>query len=533
MSDIEIQSKLPSATSEKHSAAFSIVWIIPLIAAVIGGWLVFKNITDESTTVEVTFQQAHGIEKGKTFVKYRDIKIGQVKDIRFSNDLSHVIVVLQIDGLNASQLTESSRFWVVKPRVGTTGVSGLETLMSGAYIELDPGEGSSVSREFAGLEEPPQNYLDSKGTIYIIQADSLGSLTVGSPVHYRGLTVGEVIKYNLAEDRSHMDIKIFIDAPHDQFIRHNTRFWNTSGVEVEVGTDGVKMDVESMIALFAGGISFNTPESIGENVQASDDTIFTLFKTEKPEIGELISFTVPFLMYFSESVRGLSVGSPVEFGGIRVGSVADISFEADLDSNQIRIPVLIKLEPDRIPFKQQKNWKNNSQRAQGTIKFIKMLVRKGMRAQLQNVNMLTGQLSIVIDMYPDAEEVSLREESGYMIVPTVPSKLTNLTTKINNLLNKVDALPLTAIAKNLEETTAGANKLFNDKNIAASIANLNAALEKTNKLIESTNADEGGTLGIQARTTMEELAKAARSLRAMAEYLERHPESLLTGKRSR
>jgi len=533
MSDIETQSQLPSAMTEKQSTAFSIVWIIPLIAAIIGGWLVFKSVTDESTTVEVTFLYAHGIEKRKTFVKYRDIKIGQVTDIHFSNDLSHVVVVMQIDGLNADRLTESSRFWVVKPRVGTSGISGLETLMSGAYIELDPGEGSIVTSKFTGLEEPPRNYLDSKGTVYNIQADSLGSLAVGSPVHYRGLAVGQVIKYALADDRNHVDIKIFIDTPHDQFIRHNTRFWNTSGVEVEVGTSGVKMDVESMISLFAGGISFDTTESAGISMQASEDTIFTLFKTKKPEADELISFTVPFLMYFSESIRGLSVGSPVEFSGIRVGSVADISFDADLDNNNIRIPVLIKLEPERIPLKQRKEWKSNEQRKQGTIKFIRMLVKKGMRGQLQTVNMLTGQSSIMIDMYPDAKEVSLREEYGYMVVPTVPGTLTNLTTKINNLLNKLEAFPLESIGENVEEATAGANKLFNDKNIAASIVNLNAVLEKTNALINSMNADEGGVLGVQARTTMEELAKAARSLRAMAEYLERHPESLLTGKRSR
>ena len=538
MSDIKTQLQIPTATMQKNSSAFSIVWIIPLVTAIIGGWLVFNNAADESTLVNVTFQHAHGIEKEKTLVKYRDIKVGTVKEIRFSSDLLHVVVVLQIDGINENRLTEFSRFWVVKPRVSTNGVSGLETLMSGSYIELDPGEEGEVSREFIGLEEPPHNQLGSEGTIYNIHADSLGSLTAGSPVHYRGLNVGKVIKYKLAEDRSHLEIKIFVDAPHDKFVRSNTRFWNTSGVKMEVGAEGLKMKVESMVALLVGGLSFDTPESIGNSDAVAENAIFTLYKTQIPEPDEITSFTVPFLMYFTESVRGLSVGSPVEFGGVRVGSVADISLDADFSENEIRIPVLVKLEPDLIPLKQLRVGENVSQRTETTKQFIRMVVSKGMRAQLETSSLLTGKLSIVVNMYPGEKEVTLQEENGYTIIPTVPGALTSLTSQLNdslnnlnNLLHKLDSLPLKSIAQNFDETMAGANKLFNDKNIALSVKSLNETLDQVNVLINSISADEVGALNVQARVTMDELAKAARSLRAMAEYLERHPESLLKGKR--
>ncbi len=512
---------------------FSIVWVIPLLAALIGGWLVYKSVTDPSTIVKVTFQQANGIEQGKTLVKYRDINIGFVKEVGFSEDLLNVIVTLQIEGLEGNRLTESTRFWVVKPRLGAAGISGLETLVSGAYIEIDPGQGGKVFKEFTGLEQPHHNQLDTAGSIYKIKAKRLGSLTTGSPVHHKEIPVGEVINYKLAEDFSHVEVEIFVNAPYDQHVKNNTRFWNTSGLEVKIGAEGVKMDVESLIALFSGGISYDTPTRIESSERAPEGAIFSLYETENPQADELISFTVPFLMYFNDSVRGLSVGSAVEFRGIRVGSVIDISFEAQIEKNMLRVPVLVALEPDRIPLTNQRNWKNDEQRKKVTIKLVENLVKQGMRAQLQMGNLLTNSLLVVLDIYPDAEKVVQSYENNYLVVPTVAGTLTSITAKMNHLLAQLNAVPFEEIGKNLSASVEGVNKLFNDENISATILNINAVIEKTNKLLKSANASEGGVLGVQARTTMEELSKAARSIRIMAEYLERHPEALLKGKSSR
>ncbi len=529
----DINTELPKAFVQSQRNRFSMIWVIPMLAALIGGWLIIKNATNSSTVVKVTFQHANGIEQGKTRVKYRDINIGFVKKVGFSDDLLNVVATLQIDGLDAERLTDATRFWVVKPRFGAAGISGLETLVSGAYIEIDPGEDGEVSQEFIGLEQPHHNQLDSAGTIYNIKAKSLGSLTTGSPVHYKEIPVGEVINYQLAEDFSSVEIEIFINAPYDQHVKNNTRFWNTSGLDVKIDTEGVKMDIESLVALFTGGISYATPARIGINTRAPEKTVFPLYKTQYPQADELILFSVPFLMYFSDSVRGLAVGAAVEFRGIRIGSVVDISFDAQIEKNIIRVPVLVELEPDRIPLTNQRKWKNDAQRREVTITLVENLVKQGLRAQLQMGNLLTNNLLVVLDIFPDEDEVELIYENEYAVVPTIPGTLNSITSKVNNLLAQLNAFPFDEIGKNLNASAAGANKLLNDENLRTTILNLNSAVEKVNKLLMSSSMLDGGALGVQARMTMDELSKAARSIRVMAEYLERHPEALLKGKSAR
>lgn len=499
----------PEALIKQKNNGFSAVWVIPIITALIGAWLVFQNVTEEKAVVEVTFKSASGLEADKTIVKLRNIKIGKVTEVKFSNDLSEVVVVMEFKGVKQERLTDTTRFWVVKPRIGAGGVSGLDTLLSGAYIEVDPGEGGQAADKFIGQEEPQNYQLGNPGTTYILKAKELGSLSRGAPIKFRGIEVGMVTRYKLVEDHSYVEIEIFVQAPHDQYIKQKTRFWNVSGLEVEVGAEGVKLDLDSMQTLMAGGIAFSTRNDSVDIAQATERTAFKLYETEEREIEEVLSFGAPMKLYFDKGVRGLSIGAPVEFKGLRLGTVVDIGVEFNQATTNVLTFARIDIEPDRLPASDRKTGLTDKQRVKMVYRFFEILVSKGLRAQLKSGNVLTGQSLVALDIFPSADKVGLKYIDGVAIMPTVPETLTGLMDKVDKIAAKFAAMPIEDIGRNLEETTASINNL-----------------------IKSFNAAEGGMMGVQMREAMKELTRATQSIRSMSEYLERHPEALVKGKRS-
>jgi len=502
--------EIPDADVEHKSSGISAVWVIPIIAALIGGWLVFKSAAEDRAIAEVTFKNASGVEAGKTVVKFRNIKIGDVREVKFSDDLSSVVVVIELSGVKQDQLTDTTRFWVIKPRIGLGGVSGLDTLLSGAYIELDPGEGGQPATRFAGLEEPQNYQLGNPGTTYILRADKLGSLSRGSPIKLRGVQVGKVARYKLDEEHHHVDIEIFIRQPHDKHVNENTRFWNISGLDVAVGAEGIKLDIDSLTSLMVGGIAFSGGGTKAEAGQAPGNTVFTLYTTEVPEFEENHVFGVPLKLYFENGVNGLAIGAPVEFKGLRLGTVVDVGAEASKDKNDILTYAMIHIEPDRLPGGDRVTQKlDDEHRLKYVYQYIDRMVGRGMRAQLKAGNLLTGRSLVALDMFPGQAKTSLEYVDGVPVMPTVAETLTGILQQVRKVLARIESMPLEEISTNLEETT---------KNI--------------NSLMQSLNVAEGGAMGVQTAEVMKELAKAARSIRSMAEYLERHPEALLKGKQA-
>jgi paraquat-inducible protein B len=500
-------SDLPEANTKEKSSGISAVWVIPIIAALIGGWLVFQNAMEEKAVVEVTFQSASGLEAGKTVVKLRNIKIGEVKDVRFSRDLTSVVAVLEFKGVAQEQFKDTTRFWVVRPRIGVGGVSGLDTLVSGAYIEIDPGEGGQTTSEYTGLEEPDVYQRGNPGTRYILSSDTLGSLSRGSPVKFRGIQVGEVGRYELVDDHSSVNVEIFVRAPHDQYVKDNTRFWNISGLAVELSAEGFNVDMDSVTSLMAGGVAFSTPTDSGAAAQAPEKTVFRLYDTETPRIEERQIFAAPMKLYFDEGVSGLSTGAPVEFKGLRIGTVVDIGVEANKDKTDILTFAMIDIEPARLPAEQRMDW-TDEQRLKSVYKFFEILVDKGMRAQLKGGNLLTGQSLVAMDLFPLLEKGEVKYVDGVFIMPTAPETLAGILQQVDKIMLRLEAMPLEEIGDNVEQTTASINSL-----------------------IKSLNAVEGGMMGVQIGEAIEELTRAARSMRSLAEYLERHPEALIKGKK--
>jgi len=543
-----------TANVKQKSKGFSPVWVIPIVAALVGGWMVFQNLVQENAKIQVTFKSAAGIEAGKTLVKVRDIVVGKVTDVNFTKDLGVVKVLMEFEGIGSEHFTDKMRFWVIKPRIGAGGVSGMDTLLSGAYIEADPGEGGEPVTEFVGLEEPGVYQLGNPGTKYHLEASTLGSLSRGSPIKYRDVAVGQVTRYKLAEDSVSVDIQIFVRAPYDKLVKKDTRFWNISGLDVEAGAEGFKLQMASIATLISGGIAFSDSDSLS-GTQAEADSVFTLYQHEdEQEVAEEVAFYVPAKLYFKNGVNGLDAGAPVEYQGLRLGTVEKVTAALNQDRTDMTTVATVRFEPDRLPEESNSRSSSREERTKGVHQFLETIVtHHGVRAQLKTGNLLTGKALIVLKKFPDAEPDPIRYVNGLAVFPTMPESLANIaekvdgiTTKINQILAKIDAIPITQIGNNLATTTAKMNKIPMEEignNMAGLTAKLEAiptgkisndlreTMESLQGLIESLNAAKGGVVGVQARRALAEITRAATALRGMAEYLERHPEALLKGKK--
>ncbi|RZB37454.1 MAG: paraquat-inducible protein B [Desulfobacteraceae bacterium Eth-SRB2] len=533
MSEQQIQETDASGAAQavvKPKKSVSIVWIVPLVALLIGGWLAFKAITEKGPTITITFKSAEGLEAGKTKIKFKDVEVGQVEEIHLSRDLSHVMVTAQLTRDAKDYLTENTRFWVVRARVAGGGVSGLGTLFSGAYIGMDPGKSGKKARSFKGLETPPIVTTDLPGRHFMLKAERLGSLDIGKPVYFRQIQVGQVVAYEMEKGGQAIDIKIFIHAPHHERVRKTTRFWNAGGVDVSVDAGGIKVNTESFVTIIIGGIAFENPKHSEPGPAVKEGEIFRLYDRREDIYKKTYVKKTRWLLHFQGSVRGLSVGAPVKFKGITIGEVIDLKLEFDYDAKAFRIPVEIEIEPKRISM----TGKETIDRKRGN----EILVEKGLRAQLKQGNLLTGQLYIDLDMYPDEPPSKIVYGGKYPEIPTIPTPIEEITKGITRIVDKLEKLPLEQIGKDLRETLAHLNKSTEqllklmqtiDEKVAPAAT---ATLEKTETTLTKVDRllDAESPTGYELKQALAELADAARNISVLADYLGRHPESLVFGK---
>ena len=534
--------------SRKRHISFSIVWLVPLVAVLIGGWLVFKALSEKGPEITITFKSAEGLEAGKTKIRYKDVELGQVSAIKLSKDLSKVVVTAELVKEAENFLSVNTRFWVIRAQVGVSGVSGLGTLFSGAYITLDPGNPGNVTHHFKGLEHPPLVTTDLPGRHFLLKADSRGSLDVGSPVYYRKIQTGQVVAYDLSEDGHTILFKIFINAPYHEFVYQNTRFWNASGFDIKMDTQGVRIDTESLVSILIGGIAFGIPQAEAPSTPAEAEAIFRLFRNVDAAKERTYWVKNKSILYFDESVRGLDIGAPVEFYGIQMGEVIDVKLVFDNEKKEFRIRVVVETEEER--FYEAGFVGNDAERR----KLFESLLERGFRAQLKTGNLLTGKQIIVMDFFPEAPPAAIAMEDGVAVFPTVPAPMEEISTKFMNILQKIDSLPIDQIGKDLRDTVHGAKQIAESPDILEAIGNLNATLAETRLLVSDlrtkvtpeintvleearqslANAEQmlnaDSPLQVKMNTALEEISGAARSLRLLMDYLERHPESLLRGK---
>ena len=540
---------LPEPEYRKRKRGISIVWLVPLVALAIGGWLVYKAISEKGPTITITFKAATGLEAGKTKIKYKDVELGVVDSIELDDELSQVMLKAELVKKAEKFLSENTRFWVVRARVAAGSVSGLGTLFSGAYIAIDPGKKGKPATRFKGLEIPPVVTTDLPGSHFVLRASSLGSLHIGDPVYFRRIEVGQVVSFQLDKDGQAVTIKVFVHDPHHELVRKNTRFWNASGLDVAIDAKGIRVDTESFATLMVGGIAFDTPAGQQAGEPAEENDVFKLYKNRESISEKTYVRKTRWLLHFDGGVRGLNTGAPVELQGIKIGQVLDVNLAFDIDKEAFSVPVLIEIEPDRIQA--IGDFPESAERQ----RIMDYLVGKGLRAQLKTGSLITGQLLVAIDMHPEAPPAKINWEGSYPEFPTVPTAMEEMTTSLTQLLKKLEKLPIEQIGSDLRDTVSGAKRLMNSAELQKSIkalnetldqaqkfvtalntgvapelktavSNLNSALIQAQKLAKSLNSN----VAPQADRTLKELQAAARSIKVWAEYLERHPEALIRGK---
>ncbi len=543
--------RLPEARTEAPRRRISPVWLLPIVALLAGGWLFVKTLSERGPDIVVSFKTAEGIEEGRTQVKLKDVTVGRVRSVSFSEDLSQVLVHISMVREAEPYLTDKTRFWVVRPRLGAGEISGLGTLVSGAYIAIDPNNTGAPQRRFTGLEKPPVITTDRVGTHYRLMADQVGSLTVGTPVYYRQIPVGEVTDYRLSEDEDYVDVGIFVESPHDKHITGATRFWNASGMNFSLSAAGVEVSMESVVSLLSGGIAFATTGRGAQLPPAPEDHRFTLYASRDASLEQPITDVATFALRFNGTVRGLEVGAPVEYRGIRLGTVRAIELGSDAAGEHHLVPVvLVDLEPQRLEtYATLDGSKQAGEELDRLINDPVSRVRKqvdtqGLRARLQTGNLLTGKLFVDLDFFPDAPPGTIARNGVYPEIPTLPGSFEGILGGIQRLLNRLEHANLEQTVGNLNQLMSATSTLMAvlakdapslSADMRATLADMRATFEQASGTLRSLDeaASPDGMLNAQMQETLKEVAAAARSLRLMADYLERHPEALLRGKSGR
>jgi paraquat-inducible protein B len=540
-----VTEELPTAANPELRAAqrWNVVWVVPILALLIGGWMLYRNISSKGPEVRIRFETADGIFAGKTELRCRSVSVGRVSRVELAEDLQSVFVYCTLDSAYGDLLRKGSRFWVVRPRVSAADISGLGTLLTGVYVEMEPGTGPTGPTKWKGRETPPATSRSVPGLRLTLVSQEAGSLSVGSPVYYRGFEVGRIESRKLDANGRRIIYEAFIQDGYRMLVRENTKFWNTSGIDISAGVDGFKIRTPSFQAMVTGGVSFALQEGVEPGELARDGTSFELHEDIDAAASSTFEPTLQILLLFDQSVRGLSKTAPVEYRGIVIGRVTNISFDYVPEPENQKVPVLVEVDPRLL-------------RAIGTVTspedeilLLGDAVSKGLRAALKTGSLLTGAMFVDFDYHPAEEPAELGYKGDLPVVPTIPSGFAQLEVKLASVLDKIDSLPLdgavteiTAAAKETATTVAEARKALEEIEKVAAAAkvtlededfkNLPGDLRRTLAGIERTLASVGPDGNVQGDLlrTLDELRGALRSIDGLADSIKEKPNALLFGK---
>lgn len=549
-----------AAPQVRQRRRISPFWAFPVIAALIGGWLAWMTLSERGPTITIDFKTAAGLEAGKTRIKHKDIELGMVERIDPASDLSHVSVVVKMSKRAEGHLTDKTRFWVVRPRFSLSSLSGIETLISGAYIEMDPAPGASAQK-FVGLEEPPVVRAAQAGREFVLTTGRIGSISARSAVFYRGIKVGEVIRTDTSDLAGDIKVHVFVYAPYDTQVYEGTRFWNASGITVGMGAAGFAIEIESLEAVLTGGLAFETAEVSRRGEPAKPLTGFTLFEDRTAARDAGYTRTVRAMVEFGGSVHGLAIGAPVEFRGIKIGKVLDFHMTFDPVTNNFHIPVTIEFELERVQLA------SGDPGQYGGGQLMPELVKRGLRAQLKSTSLITGQLMVAFDFFPDAPPAEIDRSGPYPKIPTRPNEMENITRSVDEILSKVAALPLEAAVDDLRKLLKSADGLVGGPELKESVTALRKTLVSAERLVVRADGEVGpllqtlratadsATVAVRRAETvlrsvetgyggnsevqremvdmLRQMRDAARSVKLLADFVEQHPETFIRGKGSR
>jgi paraquat-inducible protein B len=533
---------LPHAVPEPpHRVRLSYVWILPALVVVVGAFVAIREKLAEGIPVEITFRTADDLEPNKTKISYKAVEIGDVKEIRVAKDRQNVIVEARIHRNARDYLVADTRFWVVRPRVTGGNISGLGTLVSGAYISVDVGRSSQTRYHFTGLEIPPIVTAGLPGRELVLHADDIGSLTIGSTVYYRHIPAGQVVAYALDPGGASVTLKVFINSPYDTYVTSAARFWQASGIDMSIDSEGVKVHTESLASILEGGVAFEPASGATATAEVPADTSFTLFTDRERAMREPTTAVQTFVMYFQGTLRGLSVGAPVDLRGIDIGEVKSLSVEYDRRAGALRFPVVVDIYPQRIRGwpRQHDHVKSGDDTADLSSRtLIDSLVEHGMRAEIETGNLLTGQQYVAVNVHKDVAPDQVKWDEQPPVFPTTPGALAEIQDSLGSIAKKLDKVEFDKISSrligtmaSLEQTLKSTDRLVRhvDGSIAPQVA---ATLKEAQEAMKNAKEVLGKDAPLQSdlSDTLLQLSRAAKSISALADYLERHPEALIRGK---
>jgi paraquat-inducible protein B len=549
------QPELPEPVAARQNRLhLSLVWIVPIIALVVGAVLLLRALLQSGPDITIEFRSGEGIEAGRTEVRVKEVVIGRVTGVSIAPDRQKVHVTASLVHSADWIAVDDTRFWVVRPRIGYGGVSGLGTLVSGAYIGVDAGASTQERTRFVGLDQPPLVLRGEPGRNFVLRAEDLGSLDVGSPVYHRRVRVGRVVGYSLAADGRALDVQVFIESPYENIVTRDTRFWHASGIDLSLDASGVTLNTQSLVSVFAGAIAFATPPDGSSGAPAGSGQAFKLFGQERkamePDSGEPMRVR----MLFTQSLRGLQFGAPIDLMGVEIGSVHSVSLQTSGSSRTLPLEVLADLYPQRLGAVRERFF------APGTPpddrQLLKQLVDQGLRAQVRTGNLLTGQLFVALEFTPKPKRVSFDASAPVPTLPTVPGALADVQPQLADIVARLSRVRFDEIGTDLQAALKAVNRATAalqttlgsaDSTIKqltpeaqAALAEMRQALAQANQTLASAQAtlrsaeanvtDSQAPLQRNANQALAELQRAAAALRVLADYLQRHPESILRGK---
>lgn len=518
------------------SKRFSPIWIVPLVALIVGVWLGIRALAEQGPVIQIAFDNASGIAVEKTEIRYKDVNVGKVIGLRLSDDLKTVFVTAEMSKEVKSHLSENTQFWVVRPQISLSRISGLSTLLSGVYIEMDPGEVGSYTKNFSGLEQPPPIDSDTPGQMYILRSQTLGSVQQGSPVYFREIKVGEVTNFNIDENDGWIEINVFVTAPYHRWVNKRSRFWNISGIKVSFGADGIDAETGPLSSLLLGGIAFD--EGPLRNAPADEKSYFYLYPNYTAVLDGDYTLKYPYVLHFKESVRGLRLGSTVEYKGIKVGRVTQIELHDIGNDEEYGVNVYVEVEPQRFdPLSLLDREEMDAE--------ISKRIKQGLRAQLKISSLLTGAL--FIDLVSDNKSTGLTlADTNVPAIPTITGQYAELTEQITQITHKLDKFPISEIGKELHGSLSSIQRILAvvEENKTAdhlvdilqefkqASKKLTQTLDEADKLIESANnaVHPDSEFQYELIRMMEEVRKAARSIDTLSTTLHEKPEAVIFGK---
>ncbi|MCF2856064.1 intermembrane transport protein PqiB [Pseudoalteromonas sp. SMS1] len=528
---------------------FSVIWIVPIIAIIITGWMLYQHQANKGHLIFLKMENADGIVAGKTEVKVRSVQVGIVESLRLQLEQNAVIATVRINKHYDSLLTEDAKFWTVKPRVDETGISGLNTLLSGVYIELLPGESKNFASLFTMQNQPALISPDVQGLRYNLTAANAEVLDVGTGIFFRNYKIGQVETANFNEKTLEMDYGIFINSPYDELISKNVIFWVNSGIEVDLSTEGIRVSTGSLSKLIKGGISVDYPPGTEADTLAPQNNQYKLHKNFAVALERRFDLFDLYLIEFEQSIKGLRPGAPVEYRGMRIGTVEQVPAQLVRDGqplyfqqNNTSIPVLIKVEYGRIydvDEQAKEYWQGN----------IEKWINNGLRASLKSGNLLTGAVYIELDFYNSAKPESIAKHSVYPILPSVPSGFTALSEQVMALLNKLNKLPLNDTLGEAQDTLVAYKQLgleteklikeLNNKKVSekvdknltqlqGTLVQLTASLKQFEKTLST--YQQGSGVMEQLTDTLSELESLSNTLKPVTKSLNEQPSMLIFDK---